>query len=653
MKNQTLLEAPSGNSLLTRLIPRRKPRYLILLLLATFAGLFTAPAARAQTSPVSLSLGMPGAALLPGSVISTGIPIINDGTATATHVKITTLTLMGSTLSSPTLPFSLGSVGLDGAMTPLFASFINPNGFPGGQYALTVGGTYKVGSTTYSFSVTGTVVIPAAAPGSAASQTVAVAPNPTKGPFSPEPPSLNAEDADIPGWVVPIGPIVPATPSASTQSQNQPLVGALRTPASNPPGGTVEFLLNQSLGNTVGHGFPTEPSGASAVNSASDQTVVFITANSDAVYSVNGGTTFTKLNPTTIFPNNLAGGFCCDQIVQYVPSIDRFVWLMQFSRGTVNGAKVGNEQRLAVASPAAIIANAKTAWTYWDLTSADFGLGTNWMDYPDLAVGTNNLYVSFDAFGSPGGLMVLRIPLTQLKAGGTINIRYTHPGDSSTAWGSHLTQNTGNEIFWAGNKHTSGLRVFSWPESSTSYSWTDVPIFTWSNTGYSSITPTPGVHDWMTKLSGFPNSGVIGATRSGNDLWMAWSAGTDSNFPQPHVEMVDLDIGAGFTLKQQVQIWNSSYAFAYPALFTAASTGEIGLSLEYGGNGNFENHVVGFWGDFLVYITTSSSIGTNRFGDYVTIRRDSNSKFFDAFGYGLTDVSGSGQPDVHFVIFGR
>jgi hypothetical protein len=77
------------------------------------------------------------------------------------------------------------------------------------------------------------------------------------------------------------------------------------------------------------------------------------------------------------------------------------------------------------------------------------------------------------------------------------------------------------------------------------------------------------------------------------------------------------------------------------------------MSLEYGGNGNFENHVVGFWGDFLVYITTSSSIGTGRFGDYVTIRRDPNSKYFDAFGYGLDDVKGKGQSDVHFIIFGR
>lgn len=651
MKKETLARASVGNRVRTQLIPQ-----VTFLLLVSFASLVAIPPLSAQSDPVTLRLGLPGAALLSPSTISVGIPLINDGTAAATHAEITTLTLMGSTLISPSLPFHLGSVAKDGAMTPLFASFANPNAFPGGQYTLTVGGTYTVGAATFPFTLTGTVVIPAAAPGSSKSRVVSIAPNPAKGPFQAEPPSLNDEDADIPGWVVPIGPVVAAAPSASTQVQNAVVGAALAAPQQlPPPGGTVNFLLNKSLGTTVGHGYPTEPSGSSTTISGTGETVVFITANSDAVYSINGGSTFTKLNPTTIFPNNVAGGFCCDQIVQYVPSIDRFVWLMQFSRGkNADGTKVGNLQRLAVASPSAIAANAKTAWTYWDLTSADFGLGNQWMDYPDMAVGDNYLYISVDAFGAPkGGLMVIRVPLSQLKAGGTINFRYTHPADSATAWGAHLTQNAGKTIFWAGNRHTSGLRIFSWPESSTSYSWTDIKILSWSNSGFSSITPPPGVHDWMTKLSGFPRSAVIGATRSGNDLWLAWSAGTDSNFPQPHVEMVDLDISNSFNLKKQVEIWNSDYAFAYPALFTASSTGEIGLSLEYGGNGNFENHVVGFWGDFLVYITTSSSIGVNRYGDYVTIRRDANPKYFDAFGYGMTDVSGSGQTDVHYVIFGR
>src|SRR4051794_26442633 len=43
------------------------------------------------------------------------------------------------------------------------------------------------------------------------------------------------------------------------------------------------------------------------------------------------------------------------------------------------------------------------------------------------------------------------------------------------------------------------------------------------------------------------------------------------------------------------------------------------MSFEFGGNGNYENHVVGFWGDFVAYVMTGSNTGTDRFGDYVTI----------------------------------
>jgi hypothetical protein len=76
--------------------------------------------------------------------------------------------------------------------------------------------------------------------------------------------------------------------------------------------------------------------------------VVFATANWSAAYSTDG-INFKALDPTKIFPDD-AIGFCCDQIVQYVPSIDCFVWLLQ-----------GTGYRLAIASPSAIINSNGTA----------------------------------------------------------------------------------------------------------------------------------------------------------------------------------------------------------------------------------------------------------------------------------------------------
>jgi hypothetical protein len=71
--------------------------------------------------------------------------------------------------------------------------------------------------------------------------------------------------------------------------------------------------------------------------------------------------------------------------------------------------------------------------------------------------------------------------------------------------------------------------------------------------------------------------------------------------------------------------------------------------------------VVGFWGDFIAYITSGSDVGTNRFGDYVTIRQapptnDNPGNLFAAFGYGLNKVPAPGtgtNTDVHYVLFGR
>jgi len=102
-------------------------------------------------------------------------------------------------------------------------------------------------------------------------------------------------------------------------------------------------------------------------------------------------------------------------------------------------------------------------------------------------------------------------------------------------------------------------------------------------------------------------------------------------------------------------VWNPNYAYGYPA-FGVNSNNQLGMSLEWGGGGNYENHVAGFWGDYVVYATTNSSVGSVRFGDYVSIRQNTaDTTKFDAFGYGVDQSSPPGNPtsDVHYVVFGR
>lgn len=619
----------------------RKGRKLLLPMLAI--ALVAQLPSNAQVSSVQFVTLNPGLAQS-GTTLMIALPIINSGTVDATNVTVTGATLRSATLAT-SLPVTLGNIAAN-TNAVFQVSFNDGALLQNTSYLLTVRGTYNVGAATAGFTVNRFLVPPPAGPGQNNAGSVSVAPLTVTGaPFPPQIVNF-PDDANSSLPPIPTGPFVPVTPSGGTSLGSVGGTGQTFAGAQ----GTVAFTRNKSLG--ISASGTAEPSGG-----ASGGGVVFVTANWTAAYSTDGGATFKpQLDPTTIFPNDVVG-FCCDQIAHYIPSIDRVVWLLQ-----------GNGYRLASASPAQLVASGGTAWTYWNLAPSVFGPSGSGFDYPDMSVGDNFLYISWDTGCSPncnGGRQIARVPLREIADSATINIGFTHQSDSNTAWGAHLTQDTGNEIFWAGHNGNSSLRVFSWAEGSNTYFWRDIGISSWANsTPISSLTPDG--KNWVDFLfdptsqnpgGGFPLFAVLGSTRSGNDLWFAWSAGKDSNFPQAHIEMVTLDRGNNFNKLQQVQIWNNSLAFAYPALATNACTGEIGLSLEAGGGGNYENHAVGFWGDFLVYFTTSSNTGSIRYGDYVTIRQNFNpalnGSFFDAFGYGINSTDRGTQSDVHYVVFGR
>jgi hypothetical protein len=56
--------------------------------------------------------------------------------------------------------------------------------------------------------------------------------------------------------------------------------------------------------------------------------------------------------------------------------------------------------RLASASPAEIRNSTGTAWHRWDITSGLLGFGTNWLDYPDLSVGNQFLWLTVNKLES-------------------------------------------------------------------------------------------------------------------------------------------------------------------------------------------------------------------------------------------------------------
>ncbi len=564
----------------------------------------------------------PGISVPKRSTLLSAVAIVNLGKVLAEQVEVSSISLPGAKVTSK-VPLNLGNIASrDSAFVE--AEFSGGPFTPGKVYVLGLAGTYSMGDSKrrceFKFSVN--LRVPPQGPGSARLKTVKVIAKKVEGARYPAYPPNFGEEVNRSEWTVPRGPLVAGKRTATSTGVEKAQIG-------DPP--AITFVSNDSLGVSGASGV-AEPSGS--INAGG---IVFSSANWLAAYSINGGTSFNQLNPTTIFPND-AVGYCCDQIVQYAPSIDRFIWLLQ-----------GNGVRLAVATPAQVKNSSGTAWTYWNLTPDLFGATS--FDYPDLSIGDKYLYMSWNASAKVSGHMVARTSLAGLQAGGTITIEFTNPADGPMAWFAHLVQNTGNEIFWAGHNNTSNMRIFSLAENSSSYFWRDVGIASWTNSGF--VSNTPDNQNWLGEVKAV-GTWIAGGTRAGNHVWFAWTAGLDSNFQQAHVNMVSLNRSNNFHVDQQVQIWNNDYAFGYPALSTNACTSEVGLSLEYGGNGHYQDHVVGFWGDFLVYITTASDTGSGRFGDYVTLRQAPTTKanpgnLFNAYGFGVT----GGKTDIHYVLFGR
>jgi hypothetical protein len=455
---------------------------------------------------------------------------------------------------------------------------------------------------------------------------------------------------------------------------------------SGPPPPTDTLIVTQNTTYMNNAGFPPDPSGASGGG------VVFATANPPgnniaAAVSTDDGRTFTTIDPSTIWKdifspvkdsagNIIAGGLCCDQVVRYVASINRFVWYQQFSTVTALGGGLINMVRIAAAAPEDIKAkgyNGSGVWTYWDMTSATFNLGENWMDFPDMAIGDNFLYFSTNKVNTGG--FVVRISLAELRDRATLNMRYTAAGVCAK-----MTRNAASELFWSTLAADSAVMVYNWREDSTGYAWRKVPLASWNRSDFTA--PDPAGNRWIWGAVGFGN--VQGAARRYmvnpfggflfNELWFAWNAGRDGSNPYPSIELVRID-AVTFKVIQQIKIRNKDHAFVYPDLvanqFGPDTAGfDIGFTFLWGGGTFYGNPGVGIFkmdniaGGMVSPTNTSLvSVGISNFsppgrtGDYFTVNPHwPNSKVFSAFAYQtLVDAT---QPagwrwDCRAIRFGR
>ena len=407
--------------------------------------------------------------------------------------------------------------------------------------------------------------------------------------------SLNVETKP---YYVPVGPIrgnlSPANPEYKVEKQDD---GASQA---------VSFEEYDEIDDA-----PNTSSMLPEPSVAENGQTVMTTGNWWMSLSLDGGQSFTSVNPTTIFPNDY-GGFCCDQVLHYVPEFDLFVWLLQY----VKDGSGQNAIRIAVQDTQGVRNSNGTSWTYWDFTNDALASGGR-LDYNDMSFGNQFLYWT-SSIGGGANRYVIRVPLQELAAGGTVNYQFT---GSTNAYWSHVTQNGNNAVFWAGHQNNSTMLVYSMRDNENSYSWREVNINSWPNNNNMSSVAADG-NDWLTdaKAKTYVRAATV---RDGNAIF-AWNASDNGNFPQTHVQIAEINTNS-WSLVNQMQIWNPNFAFAYP-YFDTNQKGEIGIITAFGGGSFNASSGVGVWGDFVIYYPRLSSRSYTNYGHYHTTRRSTTNQ---------------------------
>jgi len=417
----------------------------------------------------------------------------------------------------------------------------------------------------------------------------------------------------------------PGPPSATTIA---PLVQnrGPEVPSPDPTrNATDSFLLFRdsvipSTGIAGGYAF-SSPIGEPSL--AVSGKIIFQTGNWYASYSHDNGATWNFLNPFTLFGTD----FCCDQVTLYDASRDRYFWLLQYS------------DRLVLANTA----DPSGSWCAWNITPAWFGLPANTeLDYNDLALSKNFLYLTTNLFTGASGSLIARFPLDPLTTCSSFNFNWVQRTDSFTF---KPVQGAVDVMYWGSNwgqTNGSSFRIYSWAENSGQYFFYDrtIPTFTFMvrNNGQNCASANGVVTNWCQ----FADSRVLGGylaqdvNGAGGVLGFSFNAQQDASFPFPYTYRVYFS-ESDKTFLARTNLWATWGALLFLSL-APNTRGNIGGTFTWGGGTGTSAYYPG-WGlliddDFaptqpwhVAYIRygggnacPDSRTGLGRWGDYLTVR---------------------------------
>jgi hypothetical protein len=373
---------------------------------------------------------------------------------------------------------------------------------------------------------------------------------------------------------------------------------------------------------------------------ATSHDTVFITGNWFAGRSTDNGASWTLVDPFSTLPP-AAGGFCCDQIVLHDPGRDIWIWILQYA------AKAGSNVFRVAFAPG----DAPGDWHWQDFGPKDLDPAWRdmWFDYPDAALSSNHLYITFNAFNAAGRwqrAFAFKIPLDDLKARAALTYQWWTTTESGSL---RLTQGAAGSMFFASHNAGRRLRVHGWPDGSNTVGWFDVQVSAWTRDPYSA--PGPGGVEWLARTDSRITAGWLSGTRAG----FLWTVGPRPGRPMPYVKGAVVDVTTQ-ALVEEPDIWSQDSAYAQAAACPNAQ-GVVGVALFLGGGSRHPSHVVGFrdGGEWRLAVTSTSTHGPldGKWGDYLSCRRhDPQSSEWVASGYTLQGGTGRKNIEPRYVHFG-
>lgn len=391
-------------------------------------------------------------------------------------------------------------------------------------------------------------------------------------------------------------------------------------------------------------------------------------------FSTNGGATWT--NVTIPAGPSEAPSTCCDWDVVY----DQARGVTFYSGLYLNATRTNGLVRIFVRRDMSMATNC-----FYDIDPA--GTSNNTVpDYPHINISNDFLYLGTNNTGGAAGgrAQMYRFPLDQMAD------CVTAPGNVFTyVWSSGVGQRifvpiegARETMFWFIHEDSNTLRIYRWPESTTTVTSVLRDVGTSSFGVDEDCSGGSDNADWWDSLAasllGFNNRGALGNGR----LHLYWNVASDASHTQGHIHGAIIAINpagaehvVGSTLAQPV-IFNNSFCYGFPNV-SANERGDIGMTLAAGGNlgssctslgCNAAQPVVGIDDDFTAGLGVFGASGANfniyatgthnrfdqRFGDYFVIHpHEPCDLWFGATGYALNGGRAASNVNARWIEFGR